>query len=577
MTPPRPRPAPRPRRRQVLGALCAAGLVGFGAACARIPSSSTVSVRPLGDQAQGGAPYVQAVPPADGASPAQIVLGFVQAGVGPEDDYAVAREFLTSEASTSWDPGAGVTIYSGSQDLRAEPVDDTHVRLIAEAVDTVDVDGVRTTLAVPAMREITVELSQEGDSWRIVDPPDGIFLSEAVFESLFAPGRLYFVDARARHLVPDHRWFSLFDGASGVLARLADGPSDFLAGAVSSEVPDTKEVAEARVTTGADGGVQVTVPSAVGDLPDERRALALAQLEASLRSLRTLSGVQLVWDGADLSATQEARIERALPGHRPIAAGDTGIVSLAEASATTALPQLVPSLSDRTVHAPVIAQDGLLVAALSPEEKVVLVTATDGSVPLREAATGAGFVAPRIDDAGYVWTASRDSGGVLLALSGRAAEEDVKIDAPWLEGREVRALDVAADATRLIVLSADATGTRLDLCAIVRDASGAPSGLTDPRQVPTPLLGDLTRATWYDEIAVIVLGTDTGAEQVRGAVLDLATGRDLLPVFETAVKSLAGTAVAEAFWAGTVEGTLLRSDGEGWTDIGVRSTDPAFY
>ena len=569
--------AARPDRRHVLGLLGAASVLGLGTACARIPVSTPVSVRPLSEQAQGGAPYVQAVPPAQDATPAQIVLGFVQAGVGPGDEHAVARRYLAAGSARSRDHAAGVTIYSGSQDLRAEAVDDTHVRLIAEAVDTVDAHGVRTTLSVPTTREVTVGLVEEDGQWRIADPPDGIFLSEAGFESLFAPGRLYFVDARARHLVPDHRWFSLFDGADGVLARLAEGPSSFLEGAVRTEVPDTAGVADARVTTSADGRIEVMVPSAVGSLPDDRRALALAQIESSLRSVRTLSGVQLTWDGADLSATKEARIERALPGHRPIAAAEAGVVSLAEAGSSTTLPQLVPALSDRTVHAPMIAQDGLLAAALTPEETIVLIASTDGSVPLREAATGAGFVAPRVDDAGYVWTTTRTGAGVLLALPGQASRKDVKVDAPWLDGREVRGLDVAADATRLVALSADGTGSRLDLCAIIRDEDGVPTGLTDRRTLTSPLLGDITQVSWYDEVSLIALGTDTGAEEVRGAVLDLAAGRDPLPAFDTPVSRLAGTVVAESFWAGTEDGTLLRSDGEGWTTPGVTARDPAFY
>src|SRR5699024_12207031 len=118
-----------------------------------------------------------------------------------------------------------------------------------------------------------------------------------------------------------------------------------------------------------------------------------------------------------------------------------------------------------------IGQDGVLAAALGPEGASVLIATTDDSLPLSEAATGGSFVPPRVDDAGFVWTSTRSNPGALLALSGIGPDRDAKVDAPWLTGREIRALDIAADATRMVVLSSDTAGARVDLCAVVRDPS----------------------------------------------------------------------------------------------------------
>ena len=48
--------------------------------------------------------------PSDGASPAEIVLGFLDAGESPSGDWQIAREFLTADAAANWDPYARVLI-----------------------------------------------------------------------------------------------------------------------------------------------------------------------------------------------------------------------------------------------------------------------------------------------------------------------------------------------------------------------------------------------------------------------------------------------------------------------------------
>ncbi|MEE1616911.1 LpqB family beta-propeller domain-containing protein [Brachybacterium sp. J153] len=565
-----------PDRRDLLRAAGVLGVLGLGAACARIPTSSPIDSRPLEVQERPGAPYVQALPPPEDATPEEVVSGFVQAGVGSEDDFAVARKYLTPELAPVWDPSAAVTVYSGSQEIEVETLSETRLVLHLQTLSVVDQRGVRSHLASPLAREIEIGVELIEGQWRISDVPDGIHLSEAAFETLYSPTRLYFVDPRSAHLVPDHRWFAAQRGPAAILEGLRQGPVEMLRPAVRSEIPDSAEIALAEITTSPDGTLQVVVPAPITALPTARRALALAQMEASLRSMPALAEVQLLLAGRAVNDDEEARIERALPGHRPIAAGPRGVVALGEVEAGTDPVQLVPGLAGRTVSSPVIAPDGILVAALDTAGSTVLVASTDGSVPVRDAAAGGSFVPPRLDDAGYAWTSTRTNAGALLALSVPDARGDARIDAPWLAGREVRALDLAADATRLLVLSADAGGARVDLCAVVRGEDGAPSSLTEPVQLRT-FLEDVTQASWYDEIAMILLGTDPSTGEQRALVVDFATGRDPLPSPRPGTDRLAGTVIAEAIWAGTDAGQLLRSDGQTWSEIPLEARDPSFY
>lgn len=566
----------RPARREVLRVAGAAAVLGVGAACARIPTDSPISSRTLTGQTQPGAPYVQALPPPADASAEEVVAGFVQAGVGSEENFAVARDYLTTEASAVWNPDALITIYSGSQELKVTETGEGRLAIVLQAVAFLDERGVRSLLSGPSSREIEVSVEQVDEQWRLSKVPDGIFLSEAAFETLYGPARLYFLDARERHLVPDHRWFPLRRGASAVLEALVDGPSGFLEGAVKNQVPRTSGVSEAATTTGVDGTAQITVPTAIASLTAGPRALALSQLEASLRSLRSLTGVRLVLDGQDVVLDEQDRVERALPGHRPIAAGPTGVISLSDTGTGAPAAQVVPAFAEIEISWPVIAQDGVLAAALDPEGSSVLIATIDESLPLREAATGGAFVPPRVDDAGYVWTSTRSSPGALLALSGLGPDLDAKVDAPWLTGREIRALDIAADATRMIVLSSDTAGSRVDLCAVVRDDEGVPTSLTDPRPLRT-FLDDVTQVVWYDELALLMLGTEPMAEERRAQILDFSSGRESLPSLAPGTDRIAGSVVADAVWASTVDDQLLRSDGEGWTAVDQTGHDPSFY
>lgn len=561
-------------RRDLLRLAGTAAVLGGAASCARIPTDSPIDSRALTGRSRPGAPYVRALPPPEDATPQEVLTGFVQAGVGPEDDYAVAREYLTPAASAEWDPGAGVTVYSSSDELRVEMLDESTVTLGLQATVLVDAQGVRTVLAGPTAQEITVQLESVDGQWRIADPPPGIHLSGAAFEALFTPARLYFVDPRSRHLVPDLRWYSSHRAVPAVLDGLRAGPVDPLAEAVRNLVPPGADMESALVTTGPDGIAQVAVPDAVGDMSAGPRSLALAQIEASLRSLRALPDVRLMWQGTDLTVQVQRRLDRPLPGHRPIGAGPTGVVSLSDSE--DQLRQLVPDLAQTVLSAPAISQDGVLACALAEDRSSVLLASTDGTYPAREAAAGAVFADARPDDAGYVWVSVRSSAGVLLALSGRGAEQDVKLDAQWLRGRQVLALDISTDSTRMLVLSADDTATRLDLCAVRRDGDGVPLSVSEPVVVRTGLV-DLLQVGWYDEIAVILLGTDPVNGDDRAQVIDLAAGRDLLPHPRPGTVRLAGSVIAESLWSATEDGALLRGTGDSWSLVDLPARDPSFY
>ena len=128
----------------------------------------------------------------------------------------------------------------------------------------------------------------------------------------------------------------------------------------------------------------------------------------------------------------------------------------------------------------------------------------------------------------------------------------------------------------MIVLSSDTAGARVDLCAVVRDAEGVPTSLADPRPLRT-FLADISQVVWYDEVALLMLGTEPTTGERRAQIVDFSSGRESLPALSPGTDRIAGSVVADAVWASTAEDQLLRSDGEGWTVIDQTGHDPSFY
>src|SRR5699024_12371 len=88
---------------------------------------------------------------------------------------------------------------------------------------------------------------------------------------------------------------------------------------------------------------------------------------------------------------------------------------------------------------------------------------------------------------------------------------------------------------------------------------------------------DITQIVWYDEVALLMLGTEPTAEERRAQIVDFSSGRELLPALPSGTDRIAGSVVAEAIWVGTVDDELLRSDREEWAPVDQAGHAPSFY
>src|SRR5690606_143115 len=88
----------------------AAGAALLLASCVSIPGSGPVQVG-LADLKQADRTIQFTVSgPTVGATQEELVRGFMLAAASSLDDYAVAREFLTTRYAPEWDPRYGVLV-----------------------------------------------------------------------------------------------------------------------------------------------------------------------------------------------------------------------------------------------------------------------------------------------------------------------------------------------------------------------------------------------------------------------------------------------------------------------------------
>ncbi|MEJ5946154.1 LpqB family beta-propeller domain-containing protein [Pseudokineococcus basanitobsidens] len=504
------------------------------AGCVDLPSQGPV-VAGLAPGAEP-APRFVAAGPAPGASPVAVVEGFLRASAAFDDDYPVARSYLAPSSARSWRPTTQVVVVSarglvvgggGGPQLSetdgapaATPTSGAvrTVSVSAPLEGVVDARGRWTTAGSGASYAVDLDVVRVEGEWRIDRPPDEVVLGRDVFSQLYVPFELQWLTPSRDALVPEVRWFpGRSPSATLLVSELLAGPSPWLADAVTTAVPD--------------GAVLLSEPPAVPlddrgravvDLSEEARAasapdrvLMQAQLEATLRGVPGVQGVQLSAEGSalDVPRADPDLLDDPVVVDPPVVLSG-GRVARLDGDGAEVVPGLL-DVSTLLPSDPAVGVDGL-VAVLVQQRSQLLVGRPDAEDDgLRTVLSGADLVPPSVDRRGWVWSTPARARGQVVAVDdgGRL----VRVAAPWLDGRRVLALRVSRDGARAAVVSTDGASTRLDVAGVVRSAAdgGAPVRLDVPDSPPVPGLEEATDVTWVDSTQVALLGRAEGEEGTR--------------------------------------------------------------
>ncbi len=152
-----------------------------------------------------------------------ILQGFIRAGRGPQNQYSVAREFLTSDAD--WSGTARVLISASA--ITPVQVDDDTMSITINVVAEVDATGRYITSA--STQTLVYDFAVVDGEFRISSAAPGTVLTPRGFSSAFAEYPLYFFDPSFSYLVPDLRWFPETQGvADRIVRELLAGPTTWM-------------------------------------------------------------------------------------------------------------------------------------------------------------------------------------------------------------------------------------------------------------------------------------------------------------------------------------------------------------
>jgi hypothetical protein len=492
-----------------VAALLAVGLTLT--ACSTVPTSSpTVPITQVPSR-QDADVGIEPLAPEPGATPEEIVRGFIDASASPGRGHPVAREYLNGRAADEWADDGGVTVIEPgfATVTRQEGV----VELTAQTVGTVNQQGTFSVGGTQYTRDFTVE--RVGDEWRITNPPAGLVVVQPDFERVYDQLNVYFVDPTGKRVVPDPRY--LVEGEAqptALVQRLFEGPSSTLRPGVVNPLADLT----LRRPVAVEGSAAVVDLAGLPAEPAFPLEELCAQLVWTLEQARIRS-VEVLVDGEPVPVSQVPRAQttddwaaydpdfvpvdavghyidgtgalRTAPDGEPVP-GPAGEGAYRFRSAAAATDQASRELSFLVGVVPAEGGDVDLLAGPYEGPLALVLRNSRTLTPPTVAATRA-----------EIWTV-RNGTAVVRVPSGAAPQD---VTAPTLDalGR-VEALQLSPDGVRAALITEGLSGPELYLGVVERGDEQAVT-LRDLREV-NPEIDDPVDVAWRTSDSLMVLASD---------------------------------------------------------------------
>jgi hypothetical protein len=500
-------------RRAIALVVATAALVAL-AGCAAIPTGGSVTTGgTIRDEEPSGVDY-RPNGPTRGADQEDLLRSFIEAATGAQDNYAVAREFLSKGFAQKWNPRQSVTVRTGNGTVERAGTSEMTYTLTASA--TVDANGGYTQAVRPTSSTLTFQFTKESGQWRISYAPDGIILTPANFDALFQQHTLYFFDPSDKYLVPDARWFLARSSTSTRIASaLLAGPSDWLKGAVVSAFPEGTQLSLNAVTIDS-GAAQVDLTSDALKATTAEKIRMREQLTQSLSSVATISSVDITVEGTGMAipdtqsnpAVRDPDVDpRPLVQHaRTVGYATTGTGAV---ESLDGIGSKIEDLKPTSFTVGVSGDDAAVGAASG------VFAVRSGATPPLRVDSREDLVAPSIDDQGYIWSGQSTSTTSVEAFGLGGDEHKVTSSLP--PGKLV-SFQVSRDGARALALIDTDSGAALYVMAIDRDSQGVPTALGTPIRVQAAS-GDPVGAAWASDLTVASLGRTTSGSTVTSTTI----------------------------------------------------------
>ncbi|GGZ51607.1 lipoprotein LpqB [Streptomyces inusitatus] len=534
-----------------LGALLGgSGLLLAG--CASMPTSGDVRAVKASPRADSQV-RVEAVPPRKGATPDEVVTGFLEAMTSDDANFATARTYLTPEMSKKWRPEAGTTVLAAAPDPGVQTPggrDNPGVDypLLGQQIAAVDAEHAYQAISPTEYRK-TIHLSQlggaEGKEWRIDNLPPGLVLGASDFQRNYrAVNKYYFADGRPT-VVADPIFIrqrtdpvTRMDPVTQSVKALLDGPTSWLEPVVESPFPPGTALKKGVTSLTFDDRNTLKVPlneKASGMERTQCNRMA-AQILFTLKDLSSarVDEVELERsNGTSLCALPSGQEEGYAPDHSSARAGNQYFVD--EKGQLAVLPD---DAEDKPQHVlgpfgdgrhrmsqVAVARDESTAAAVSEDHRQLHVSSisSEGAVPAmvlrsRGVAPQDRLSAPSWDGRGDLWIADRDPARTALMRFEDGAGPATEVGfAQGLGGARIESLRVSADGTRIALLLTEKGRTTLKIGRVEREGPKDDPVVTIAELRPAaPQMETVTAVSWAGPSRLVVVGKESGGvQQVR--------------------------------------------------------------
>lgn len=437
--------------------------------------------------------------PKEDSSPEELLNDFFRAcAAGASDGYAVAKQYLLSEAADSWQPRETVMVYS--------PGNEPQIELGETGTDLKENITVRTTTnaslnsmgvlvaAGPVETKVEFELGRNADGqWRISKLEDGVFLSESSFSAGFQLNQVYFLSADQQSLVSDPRWFPRKRLASYLMQALLDGPSEQIKAAVSTAFDNSMRLP----TQGVEIDGQTANVDLIGDFAggDEARALISWQTEATLTQVNGIQDVQITINSVKLASME-------LP-HGIVPSLDTAVgiqdgaivLSNADSWAEIVPAEVVGENPANPAQGP--TEDSVIAWVVNQNE--LRVRSRNSAVSIYEV-TGASL--PSVDRWDWVWTTSADSQGKIYLANTSGVRKELAL--PDGMQNHVKKVSVSPDGTRVVFFLDGVNESNVWIGLVIRNSVGDPQEISQMEPI-TNIGTDSIDLTWAGPNNLVLL------------------------------------------------------------------------
>lgn len=547
--------------KRVCAVLCAVTLLS---ACTSLPTEGPVNATRAPDGTNQTVGFY-ANGPREGSTPEEIVYGFLTASAaGLSDDFEVARQFLSPQASQEWRPLEEVRIYADARVPVTTRTETQAVRLSLGAEGSIDPSGRFMMSSSDAVITTDFSLARNADGeWRIIDLDNGLLISATLFESQYSKSELHFLTADSQYLVADLRWFPRTTYASAATRELFEGPSEWLSDAVRTAVPPGTTIGSRGIST-TSGTATVSLSDEALSVSGYQRALFMAQIEETLTMLSSIQNVELTVDDVPWEVNQsislssypftESTMLVNVDG-RPSLYENGSAVSLSMTDVPTDLEALTIGYGD---NPPMVAiADGSRLVTL-PNNGTAPVTLLEGDT----------IGTPSIDIYDWIWAGFGDT---IIAFT--AEGDRVPLSASWLDGGTVDSIHVSREGARAVVVWHNETNTYMTTTAIIRDGNGEPVALDGALELGAGV-DEVLDVAWIDETTVAALATLPGGS--NPGIYAVPIGGPITPITEVngATSITAGSGQGSLVLA-TENGQILERSGGGWRLLLTDGSSPA--